>query len=66
VSHRHIRERKAFLEHLQDDPVALFHHDQLTSTNLVPMALSPCGRADWKETGYVTHQADAPHTVKHF
>jgi len=37
-----------------------------TSTNLVPpMALSPCGRAGWREAGGVKHQADAQHTVKH-
>jgi hypothetical protein len=29
------------------------------------MALSPCGQADWREAGYVKHQADAPQTVKH-
>jgi hypothetical protein len=29
MSHRHLGDGKAILEHLQDDPVALFHHVQL-------------------------------------
>jgi hypothetical protein len=30
-----------------------------------PMALSPRGRADWREADCVKHQADAPYAVKH-
>jgi hypothetical protein len=29
------------------------------------MALSPCGRADWRVAGCVKHPADPPHTAKH-
>jgi hypothetical protein len=66
MPHRHFGDGQAILERLQADPIALFHHAQLHKHELVPpIALSPCGRADWKEVGCVKHQADAPHTVKH-
>jgi hypothetical protein len=46
--------------------VAMWTTFNFTSTNGVPpMALSPCGRADWREAGRVKHEADAPYTFKH-